>query len=261
MGVRLTLEGGKVEMGETSMEAVADDSAAEPRKLVSFAHRQLREAILTNAIPADSTISQVQLAKHLGVSRTPLREALRLLEHEGLATVEVNKKVTGANVSPEDLDALYALRIQQESLAIFKSVQKADQDRLDRSREHLEGMQSAIGDHDYVRWAKHHRIFHMSLVDGVSDRFCKSIRQNFDHAERYRRIYVSESDTNWNQSQVDHQSIFNALVEGNPAAAAELLASHYSHTAKGVLAAIDAGYTPELMNAAVTMAISLRFQQ
>jgi DNA-binding GntR family transcriptional regulator len=247
-------------MLEPSMDLAAD-TVAEPRKLVSFAHRQLREAILSNAIPADSTISQVQLAKDLGVSRTPLREALRLLEHEGLATVEVNKKVTVANVSPEDLDALYALRIQQESLAIFTSVKKGDRDRIDRSREHLEGMQKAIGDHDYERWAKHHRIFHMSLVDGAGHRFCKSIRQNFDHAERYRRIYLKDSDTNWNQSQIDHQSIFDALAAGNPASAAELLADHYSHTARGVLAAIDAGYTPGLMNAAVTMAISLRFQQ
>ena len=248
-------------MLEPSMELAAADAAAEPRQLVSFAHRQLREAIISNAIPADSTISQVQLAKDLGVSRTPLREALRLLEHEGLATVEVNKKVTVANVSPEDLDALYALRIQQESLAIFTSVKKADKDRIDRAREHLEGMQNAIGDQDYERWAKHHRIFHMSLVDGVGHRFCKSIRQNFDHAERYRRIYLNDSDTNWNQSQIDHRSIFDALAEGNPASAAELLAGHYSHTAQGVLAAIDAGYTPGLMNAAVTMAISLRFQQ
>ena len=248
-------------MVKASMKVQTDELAAEPRKLVSYAHRQLREAILTNAIPADSTISQVQLAKHLGVSRTPLREALRLLEHEGLATVEVNKKVTVANVSPEDLDALYALRIQQESLAIFTSVQKADQGRIDRSREHLEGMQQAVSDQDYAEWAHHHRVFHMSLVDGVGDRFCKSILQNFDHAERYRRIYLSESETNWNQSMVDHQSIFDALANGNPAAAAELLAGHYSHTAKGVLTAIDADYTPGLMNAAVTMAISLRFQQ
>lgn len=235
--------------------------AAEPRKLVSYAHRQLRDAILTNAIPADTTISQVQLAKRLGVSRTPLREALRLLEHEGLATVEVNKRVTVANLSPEDLDALYALRIQQESLAIFTSVQNAGPDRVDRTREHLEGMRHAIDEQDYDQWAQHHRIFHMSLVEGVGDRFCKSIRQNFDHAERYRRIYLSESDTNWSRSMVDHQSIFDALVSRNPSGAAELLASHYSHTARGVLSAIDGDYTPHLMNAAVTMAVSLRFQQ
>ena len=77
-------------MVDPMMDLAATDTAAEPRKLVSFAHRQLREAILSNAIPADSTISQVQLAKDLGVSRSPLREALRVLEHEGLATVEVN---------------------------------------------------------------------------------------------------------------------------------------------------------------------------
>ncbi|MFI7480944.1 GntR family transcriptional regulator [Kocuria sp. M1R5S2] len=229
--------------------------------MVSYAHQQLRDAILSNAIPADTTLSQVQLAKQLGLSRTPLREALRLLEHEGLATVEVNKKVTVANVSPEDLDALYALRIQQESLAIFAAVRAFDPENVDRAREHLTGMEDAVNGQDYEQWAQHHRVFHMSLVAGVNDRFTRSIQQHFDHADRYRRIYLSESQTNWGRSMVEHRSILDAVLSRKPAEAAELLARHYSHTARGVLTAIDGDYTPDLMNAAVTMALSLRFQQ
>lgn len=250
-------------MEATSLDMNVGNNAAsaEPRQLVNYAHRRLREAILSNDIPADTALSQVQLARQLGLSRTPLREALRLLEHEGLARVEVNKKVTVANVSPEDLDALYALRIQQESLAIFAAVRAFDPENIQRASEHLAAMEDAAGAHDYERWTEHHRVFHMSLVAGVNDRLTRSIHQHFDHAERYRMIYLSESETNWERSTLEHREILDAVLTRKPAEASELLAQHYSHTARGVLAAIDGCYTPDLMNAAVTMALSLRFQQ
>nr|WP_276584721.1 GntR family transcriptional regulator [Brevibacterium permense] len=232
---------------------------AEPRHLVNYTHQRLRDAILTNELPSASSLSQVQLAKDLGVSRTPLREAVRLLEHEGLATVKVNKQVMVASVSPEDLDALYSLRIQQESLAIFETVRTTRKDRFTSTHEHLESMEAAVARHDFESWTNSHRNFHLSLVLGTNDRLNKSISQLFDHADRYRRIYLNDSDTNWAKSMEEHRQIHEASTSSQPARAAELLAEHYSHTACGVLQALDSEYEPTLTLGARTMAYSLRF--
>lgn len=234
-------------------------SAAEPRRLVDYAHRQLRNAILTNSLPADTAVSQVQLAKQLGLSRTPLREALRLLQHEGLATVQANKRVRIAQVTPEDLDSLYSLRIQQESLAIFTLTQRgslADPALAERS---IVAMERAAAEGEYEQWRRAHRAFHLSLVQGVDARLDRSILQHLDHAERYRKIYLDESATHWERGAAEHRSIVGAVTAGDGARAAELLAEHYAHTAGGVLAVIDSDFVPHLILAARTMAMSLRF--
>lgn len=234
-------------------------NVGENRRLVEYAHSRLRADIISNRIPAHTSISQVKLADELGVSRTPLREALRMLQHEGLARVEANKRVTIADVNPEDLDSLYALRIQQESLAVFQHTRRAADDERQESRRNLEAMFSAIHADDIDAWNLAHRRFHMSMASGLHERFETSISRHFDHAERYRHIYLVGSDANWSQSSQDHNAICEAYVEGHAAWTAELLAKHYARTAKSVLHTIDPEFVPELVTSAVTMALSLRF--
>src|SRR4051794_15338850 len=67
------------------------------------AYNMLREAVLSGALPAGSTLSQVELSARLGVSRTPLREAVRLLQNEGLIESEHNRRVRVAPISIEDV--------------------------------------------------------------------------------------------------------------------------------------------------------------
>ncbi|MFP3395999.1 GntR family transcriptional regulator [Brevibacterium sp. H602] len=231
----------------------------ESRRLVEYAHARLREGIITNRIPANSSISQVKLADELGVSRTPLREALRLLQHEGLAKVEANKRVTISQVDPADLDALYAMRIQQESLAVFHATkQVSDQDRH-RSERDLEMMFQAIQDDDIDAWSVAHRRFHLSMAQGLHARYDTSISRHFDHAERYRHIYLTDSDVNWSQSSRDHSAIFESFSAGDAARVAEQVAEHYGRTATSVMRSIDPDYKPALVPSAINMALSLRF--
>src|ERR1700757_5032879 len=85
-------------------------------------HDELRAAILRNELPAGMILNQVHVAKRLGVSRTPLREAFRMLQREGLIEGESNKRMRVAGLSLEGLEDLYAMRILLEGLAIRLSV-------------------------------------------------------------------------------------------------------------------------------------------
>src|SRR5438552_17509596 len=100
-------------------------------------HDRLRESILKGEFDPRVPISQVQLAARLGVSRTPLREALRMLQREGLIDSEPNRRVRVAALSVTALEQLYATRIVVEALAVRVAVPKLRPADCAEMRSHL----------------------------------------------------------------------------------------------------------------------------
>ena len=86
-----------------TLARMAIESAATRRDNVEEVYRRVREAILEGEIAPGTVMSQVAMADDLGVSRTPLREALRMLQSEGLVEAERNRRVRVAAISPVDL--------------------------------------------------------------------------------------------------------------------------------------------------------------
>ncbi len=97
-------------------------------------HERLRAAILRGEIPAGAATSQAALAKELDAGRTPLREALRMLQREGLVISEPNRRVRIAELSGDDAEELYIMRITLEAVAIRITVPTLDLGRLRRAR-------------------------------------------------------------------------------------------------------------------------------
>src|SRR5256885_6155912 len=90
----------------------------EARQAIPHVHTYLRECILDGTLKPGTTLSQVTLAKQLGISRTPLREVLRMLQDEGLVEIEPNQRTRVAGLDPQELDDLYGSRIVMETLAL-----------------------------------------------------------------------------------------------------------------------------------------------
>src|SRR3954453_20031039 len=89
---------------------------------------RLRDMLLNGDLRPGTPISQVRLARELGVSATPLREAMRLLQAEGLLVAEHNRRSRVAPMDPKDIDAVYASRILIEALAIRLAVPRMSED-------------------------------------------------------------------------------------------------------------------------------------
>ncbi|EKY3917376.1 GntR family transcriptional regulator [Yersinia enterocolitica] len=236
-----------------------DRTEDKPNELVEYARNRLREEILTNRLKALDSLSQVQLARELGISRTPLREAVRLLEYEGLTTVQFNRRVIVSGLTAEDLDSLYAQRIMLESLALHARIPKMDEQFFTASRARVMQMRKAEEEHDVESWSRVHRDFHLGLVLGTSRRVDQPIEQCFDHAERYRRFYLGDSDDNWRQTSADHMALQLACEAGDKAGAVHKLIEHYTCTAMSVLQQINPAFSPKLINAARMMARGLIF--
>lgn len=220
---------------------------------VQLVHDRLRDAIVRGEIPAGQTTSQAMLAKHLGlgVSRTPLREALRMLQHEGLVLSEPNRRIRIADFSIADVEQLYAMRIALEAVAIRATVPRlAPEDFAE-----LEGLMAKM-DHymrakDLERWEVPHAAFHAGFVAGAGPRISGLLAQLFDHGERYRRAYDAYDPSGWPRRRAEHRAMLDAAVAGDAELTVERLVLHYMHTADAAITSLDAEHEPVLMRTAI----------
>jgi DNA-binding GntR family transcriptional regulator len=219
---------------------------------VEAGYVRLREAILRDELAAGSRISQVQLAAEMQMSRGPLREALRMLEREGLVEAEHNRMVTVAESSFDDMVDLYATRIVNDSFATAVSCLKATDEDLAALRQQLVEMDDAAEAADWEAWSRYHRAFHLRLAAGAGRRVRRIVTEGFDHSERYRRIYrAEESAAAPTVAAREHSEIVNAFGDRDSVAAATLLARHLARTVLTVLAHAAPEYEPLLIRDAV----------
>src|SRR6204780_5093373 len=94
----------------------------EARQAIPALHAYLRECVLDGTLTPGTKLSQVALADQLGVSRTPLREVLRMLQEEGLVEIEPNQRTRVAGLDPQELDDIYASRILLGTLALSMTI-------------------------------------------------------------------------------------------------------------------------------------------
>src|SRR5690242_7537539 len=129
-----------MEVNRMKLQPIA---AAEGKIAATQVHAHLRRLILDGTVPPGTVLSQVQLAQEIGVSRTPLREALRMLQEEGLVLAEYNHRVRVAGIDIGEFEQFYASRIMLESLALALTLPHLTQEDFDRLAALLEQMHEA----------------------------------------------------------------------------------------------------------------------
>ncbi|WP_197040313.1 GntR family transcriptional regulator, partial [Mycobacterium sp. URHB0044] len=141
---------GSVTAPEAGREAVGLDAV----------HDLLRDRILRGDLAPGSVVSQANLARDLGVSRSPIREACRMLEREGLVVSRHNHRIQVADFSSSDLEQLYATRLVLEPLALTVRVPLLTAAELDEMTSVLDEMRRAADARDYDRFTVPHERFH-----------------------------------------------------------------------------------------------------
>jgi DNA-binding GntR family transcriptional regulator len=206
---------------------------------VALVHDRLRDAILRGELPAGQTTSQVTLARDFDVGRTPLREALRLLQREGLVVSEPNRRVRIAELSSADAEELYVMRIALEAVAIRITVPTLTSTDLAELEGYMAQMDHYMRSEDRGGMRAPHRAFHDRLVRASGERVTITIGQLFDHGERYRLAWGATTPERWEQRRAEHRAILDAAAAGDADLAARHLAAHYAQTAAFIFAAID----------------------
>ncbi len=219
-------------------------------------YEQLRAQILTGVLTPGLVVSQVALARELGVSRTPLREAVRMLQREGLVAGEANRMIRIASFSIADVEELYAVRIANEALAIRLTVPKmtaADDAALDES---LEDMARTATANDEDAWTMSHRTFHTRLVAGSGKRLRTLLSELYDYAERYRHLYRTTEPRAMSIGAREHERIVEACHARDASRASDELVRHLSRTALTALTAIAPEHEPALVRSALRALLS-----
>jgi DNA-binding GntR family transcriptional regulator len=224
----------------------------EARQAIPHVHSYLREKILDGTLGAGTKLSQVSLAEQLGVSRTPLREVLRMLQEEGLVQIEPNQRTRVSSLDPRELDEIYASRIMLESLAVTMTVETFDREARQQAAEQLAAMRVAAAAGETERWFVIHSAFHRTITCAASDTMQKQLSQLADRCVRYIRVYQGGEPNGWHKAgDREHAQILSALKAGTTAKAQSRMASHLARTALKVLTDTSPGYEPTAVPAAL----------
>jgi DNA-binding GntR family transcriptional regulator len=203
----------------------------------SAVYERLRTAILHGEIEAGATIPQAMLASDFGAGRTPLREALRMLQREGLVISEPNRSVRVAALSGEDFEEICTMRVALEAVAIritVPTLTSADLAHLEGYMAQMEHYQK-VGDDAGMRVP--HRAFHQLLVAASGPRVSGEIADLADQSERYRLRFGGYGI--WEDGRAEHRGIVDAAAAGDPDLAAVRLAEHYARTAVLVFGVLE----------------------
>jgi DNA-binding GntR family transcriptional regulator len=215
----------------------------EARQAIPALHSYLRECVLDGTLVPGTKLSQVALAEQLGVSRTPLREVLRMLQEEGLVEIEPNQRTRVAGLDPQELDDVYASRILLETLALSMTLEEFTPARQRETRRMLTAMRQAAKTGNFGAWFSAHAEFHRLITAGAGHALQRQLSAFADRTIRYIRIYQLSEPTSWQSAgDAEHAAILTALTEHDDEAALTGLAHHLARTAERVLIDCAPGY-------------------
>ena len=199
---------------------------------------QLRTLIFNGTLAAGSDHLESELADRLGLSRTPVREALLVLEGQGLVDVRPRKGARIRPVSPNDMAEIYDVLTELESLAARRAAEAGhDAAALEQLAHSIDAMDHALRNNDRAAWAKADDTFHTELVRlGQNARIETIVQMMADQVRRARLVTLHMRPAPV-QSNDDHRRVLNAIAAGDPDTAAQLHRTH-RETAKTTLIAL-----------------------
>jgi len=208
------------------------------RRLVDEAANALRRLIVEARIKPGERLFQEKLAEMLGISRTPIREALQLLEREGLVSSLGRQGVVVTQLSSKDVEETYDVREVLDGLAARLAADRISDTELVDLRKPLDKMDSCAEKGDRRRWLEANQLFHDIIVQvAQNERLVQAlaaVRTSLDlfapfvWAQRHRR----------DLSNREHQEIYEALASRNAREAERLARAHAQVVKEAVLDAL-----------------------
>jgi DNA-binding GntR family transcriptional regulator len=206
----------------------------EAASLVELSMNRLREEILSGVLRPGERLIEEQLTRRFGISRGPLREALRLLDEQGLVEHLPRRGVRVTSLSERDVDELFALRDVLERYAVDKALPLAEPDRLTELKATLDAMAAAADVGDLREENDAHCRFHIAMVGLAGQRH---LLLAYQPVIRKLQLYMAANLRRETEHRGDprdgvrrHQRLFDAVATGTPETALEILATHGART-------------------------------
>ena len=194
----------------------------------------LREAILKGILKPGERLKQSELAEELGVSRMPIREALRVLETEGLILLEPHKGAIVKSISKEDFKEIYALRSVLESLAVEKSVLYMTNKEIEELKTFVDIMENTEQIEEFIMYNNE---FHKLLIKHCQwDRLNSFVQILWNGFPQQTPRFLEGQKT---LSNKEHRLILEAVIARDALKAGSLMAGHIQRTGNKLVEDIE----------------------
>ncbi|MGE8051175.1 GntR family transcriptional regulator [Pseudomonas monteilii] len=203
---------------------------------MEFVVESLREAIMSGAIAEGTPLRQEELALKFGLSRMPIRDAIRQLEAEGLVTHEAHKGASVAVMTIADIAEIYDMRIMAECTALDFGFDLITEDDLTSMHDIVSNMESTTEPHQLSELNE--KFHHMLYSKAERPRLLSLIKSLHDSVDRHLRFLLTNLDYH-RQSQLDHKNILSACARGDRVAAQQYLAKHLSEGRNSIVAFLE----------------------
>lgn len=187
---------------------------------------ELRRTIVSGELRPGVQVRQDAIAEQLGVSRVPVREALRILEGEGLVSSQPHRGYFVTELSYEELTEAYRIREILEAEAMTVALPKLTGANIGAMRRTIRAIKKADRHGDLVTLTEANRQFHFALFEPCGlPRLIRMIRQLWDSTDAYRSIYFADSDHR-DVVNDEHALIITAAEAGDIETVLKLMATH-----------------------------------
>lgn len=205
--------------------------------------KTLRRAILKGELQPGERLMEIALAKKLGVSRTPIREAIRMLELEGLVLMIPRRGAEVAGITEKNLRDTLEVRRALEELAIEISCTKITDEELEELSKAERAFDLAIENKDIIEIARADERFHDIIFTSTgNDKLVQMINNLREQMYRYRLEYVKSESTR-NQLMNEHEMILKALKSRDKSEAKRIIAEHINNQEVNVSKKLKEAYT------------------
>ncbi|MHB1373851.1 MAG: GntR family transcriptional regulator [Thauera sp.] len=197
-----------------------------PIALYQEVAERLRQRIFSHELPPGTWVDEQALAEHYGISRTPLREALKVLASEGLVTLKPRRGCYVTEISERDLDEVFSVMSLLEGECARASARKASESDLTRLRAIHAELEKAAAATDIDGFFEANQAFHVALQQIADNRWLLQVIADLRKVIKLSRHHSLFSEGRLEQSLVEHREILQALLARDGERAEERMRTH-----------------------------------
>lgn len=225
------------EDGAVTAQARGKGADGERLFLVDEAYTRLRDMVLQNELPAGSQLIEREAALRLGMSRTPVREAMVRLQNGGLVEIVPRHGMRVLPISLADMGEIYDVLIAIEPMAAELLARRRPDPRvLDPLHTACDEMEAALRRDDMPAWAKADALFHHSLLQLCGNRRLAQIGHTVADQAQRARIATLPLRPKPTRSTEEHRALLDAIARGEPDEARSI---HHEHRVRGAAVMLE----------------------
>lgn len=200
---------------------------------------RLRSMIVEGVLAAGEKVPERELCEKMGVSRTPMREALKVLAADGLLVLEPNRGARVRTVTVEELEEVFPLMGAFESLAGELACEHISDEQLQELREVHEQMLACFRSGNKPDYFRHNQRIHELILQAAGNRTLSTMYNSLAVRVRQARYLANMSAERWQQAVDEHELIMKALEKRDGKRLARILKTHLENKFAAVRAWLD----------------------